>query len=73
MPTDGYLEGNLNPTEEDWRAAFPSEPVDWAALSSPPGVTPARQGCGRHDLGAGMVGESVWQSGQPGILAIRDT
>lgn len=36
IPTDGYLDGNPSPTEEDWRAAFPSEPVDWAALGSPP-------------------------------------
>ncbi|PSC74215.1 N-acyl-phosphatidylethanolamine-hydrolyzing phospholipase D [Micractinium conductrix] len=36
IPTDGYLEGNRNPTPANWEAAFPMQPVDWAALQAPP-------------------------------------
>lgn len=28
----------MSPTPADWAAAFPTHPVDWAALNSPPGV-----------------------------------
>ncbi|KAG2422586.1 hypothetical protein HXX76_015914 [Chlamydomonas incerta] len=37
--TDGHLVGNMHPTPEDYRRAFPLHPVDWAALAAgpPPG------------------------------------
>ncbi|KAG2430386.1 hypothetical protein HYH02_013748 [Chlamydomonas schloesseri] len=37
--TDGYLVGNMHPTPEDYRRAFPLHPVDWQALAAgpPPG------------------------------------
>jgi hypothetical protein len=38
IPTDGYLEGNLTPSAADFAAAFPSHPVDWAAINSPQGA-----------------------------------
>lgn len=37
IPTDGYLSNNRTPSAADWAAAFPSEPVDFARLNSPPG------------------------------------
>ncbi|KAI3431506.1 hypothetical protein D9Q98_004556 [Chlorella vulgaris] len=36
VPTDGYLEGNMAPSPADFAAAFPTHPVDWAALNNPP-------------------------------------
>ncbi|PNH01258.1 N-acyl-phosphatidylethanolamine-hydrolyzing phospholipase D [Tetrabaena socialis] len=33
---DGYLTGNNKPTSEDFKRAFPLNPVDWAALAAPP-------------------------------------
>ena len=36
LPSGGYLERVPRPTPADWAAAFPCEPVDWAALGAPP-------------------------------------
>ena len=38
IPTEGWLTGKRNPTEADWKAAFPLEAVDYAALNNPPGI-----------------------------------
>lgn len=37
VPTEGWLLGNRDPTPADFLAAFPPEPVDFAALNNPPG------------------------------------
>ena len=41
VPLNGWLAANKAPTPADYAEAFPMEPVDFAALESPPGEAAA--------------------------------
>ena len=66
IPTDGYLEGNRNPTPANWEAAFPMQPVDWAALQAPPGNQRAQGRRWSSGVGGATAFEPLlpWRQGQ---------